>query len=62
MGNALTCELTPSSWETRRLLGGVGVLVLAGGGSPFPPSCRKGRFDSADSFNKLPWLFSDEKL
>lgn len=34
-----------------------------GGESPFStPQCRKGCFDSTGSFNKLPWLFSDEKL
>lgn len=44
MGNALTCELTPSSWETRRLLGGVGGAGVSRGREPLPPFPQEGAF------------------
>lgn len=67
IGDVFTFGLTLSSWETCCLLGEVGGAGIGGGGqdgggSPFHPYHRMGHFDSTDSFNKLPLLFSDEKL
>lgn len=43
-GNALTCELTLSSRETCRLLGGVGGAGVSRGREPLPPLLQEGAF------------------